>query len=85
MEATAQRDVDLHKKVGDDLNTIGFPANTVPASEQPVLSKGIELPDIVPEKVEELVFGRDSETFVRGTEGENWRQRLKKRILGKWK
>ncbi len=85
MEATAQREIDLHKKVGDELKAIGQSAQTVPATEQSVLSKGIEIPNLVPEEVDELFLGRDPNTYVGRTPGENWRQRLIKRAKGLWK
>ena len=85
METTAQRDIDLHKKVGGELGAIGHPADTVPAHEQPVLSDSLR--GLVPEGVEEFIHGKGPDTYVRGTAGANWRTRLRQRILGKlrWK
>lgn len=36
MEATAQRETDLHSRVGNELRAIGQPDQTVPENEKPV-------------------------------------------------
>lgn len=78
---------ELHSGTQDSLAAIGQAGETVPAQEQPVLKEGLDRlgQDITPGAVEEFLHGTGPTTFVRNTRGENWRTRLRQRILGKWK
>lgn len=76
MEATAQREVDLHNRVGNELKTMGHATETVPVHEQPVLSDSLKssLGAIVPEGVEEFVLGKEIDTHVRVTPAGRWKK-----------
>ncbi len=89
MEITAQREIDLHKGVGEGLKAMGHSTQTIPPYEQPVLSNKTDaFPDIdvITEEVDKFVHGEGPQTYTRGAKGENWRTILKKRISNlKWK
>lgn len=64
MEEVAQREIGLHKKVGDELKAMGHASETVPAQERPVLRGGFRPGDIIPEDIDNAIFGEGPDKYI---------------------
>lgn len=91
MEDSAQKELDLHQGVGEQLTNLKQPTQTVPHTEQAIplteelKQVGVDATHIIGSKFKELTTGTTPSTEVRGTATSNFRNFFKRRMTQLWK
>lgn len=91
MKDSAQKELDLHQGVGEQLTHLKQPTQTVPPTEKAIplteelKQVGVDATHIIGSKLEELTTGTTPSTEVRGTKTSNFGKFFKRRMTELWK